>query len=67
MLLLQMYSYNNLFFFWKQASVIHQDFLRFIHVDDHEIVKKNLQPYSEDEEEQVFYKLNKPWKYHHQD
>ena len=37
--------------------MIHQDFLRFIHVDDHEIVKKNLEPYPDDDEEQVQYEL----------
>lgn len=35
-----------------QASVIHQDFLRFIHVDDHDLIRKNLLPFPEDEEEQ---------------
>ncbi|EDO44747.1 predicted protein, partial [Nematostella vectensis] len=30
----------------SQASVIHQDFLRFIHVDDHEMITKYLQPNS---------------------
>lgn len=34
-----------------QASVIHQDFLRFIHVDDHELIRKNLQPFPEEEEQ----------------
>ena len=46
-----------LFFFFYlcffQASVIHQDFLRFIHVDDHDLIRKNLLPFPEDEEEQV--------------
>lgn len=36
-----------------QASVIHQDFLRFIHVDDHELIRKNLQPFPEEEEQKI--------------
>ena len=45
------FFFFNLYFF--QASVIHQDFLRFIHVDDHDLIRKNLLPFPEDEEEQV--------------
>lgn len=36
-----------------QASVIHQDFLRFIHVDDHDLIRKNLQPFPEEEEQKI--------------
>ena len=50
---LEILKSSNLFFFFFQASVIHQDFLRFIHVDDHDLIRKNLQPFPEDEEEQV--------------
>lgn len=45
------FFFFNLYF--SQASVIHQDFLRFIHVDDHDLIRKNLLPFPEDEEEQV--------------